>query len=837
MSTEVGAVHYSVAMDTTQMVRGQRDVDTALKKTTSSFDGFGAKLSQITSAITVYAAAMALVKSAQMADDMRLLAARVDVAAGSVDAGSVAMGRLVAISRQTQTAVDGNVEVFTRLNASIVAMGGTQNDTLRITELLGKAIKVSGASAIEGKSAMVQFGQALGSGKLAGDELRSLLETAPYLMKQLATGLGVPIGALKQLGEDGKLTADVVTNALSKAATQIEADFAKFPQTVGGALDVALDAANRANEKFDQLSGTSTALTGVTKGFGEVLDKLADQFGAANTEAGTLGRNEKIKSWAEATKVVLSYVVDAADFVTRGFKQMGIGLGGLAASAGAVLEGNFSGAKAILGSLLGDIKAVNSEALAGKQMRDLWNAGAGGGRGSVNPEAAPSTLKADSKGDDGKAKKKAADEARQLATRRLAAQEYLEGLVADNKTALAKIDAEEQKALTDNDKRRVADGKNAEIYAKARVEIQKKYATERTKLAEKDAEDLAELEERNARARADAAILLTTSTEQRILLIRDEAVREAEAAYVRGKATFEEMEAAKLRAAVKAAEDQKALQRDRDAFALGTLDMKASRGGLADQENAVVARAAAETAAVEALRQLDLENSAMYAARKVEIERGMQEEIAALRNSANQTALGSASAISESLLSVLKNTAGEQSGIYKAMFAASKAFAIAESIVKIQAGLADAASKPWPLNLAAMASVAAATAGIVSTIQGTHYGGGRQYGGPVGADSYYRVNEGNRPEMFQAANGDQFLMPNRSGQVIPADKAGGSGALALTVIIENNGAPMRETGRSYDSEQRIVRIAVQEVASQISSNSGPVWSAMRSSTNAGPKLS
>lgn len=67
--------------------------------------------------------------------------------------------------------------------------------------------------------------------------------------------------------------------------------------------------------------------------------------------------------------------------------------------------------------------------------------------------------------------------------------------------------------------------------------------------------------------------------------------------------------------------------------------------------------------------------------------------------------------------------AGEQSGIYKAMFAASKAFAIAESIIKIQQGLANAAALAFPANIPAMASVAAATAGIVSTIKGTEMTG------------------------------------------------------------------------------------------------------------------
>ncbi|MCV6612022.1 MAG: hypothetical protein OIF55_14695 [Amphritea sp.] len=71
------------------------------------------------------------------------------------------------------------------------------------------------------------------------------------------------------------------------------------------------------------------------------------------------------------------------------------------------------------------------------------------------------------------------------------------------------------------------------------------------------------------------------------------------------------------------------------------------------------------------------------------------------------------------LAGITKAFAGEQSGIYKAMFAVSKAFAVAEAMVSIQAGIAKAASEKWPLNLAAMSSVISATAGIVSTIKGT----------------------------------------------------------------------------------------------------------------------
>lgn len=77
----------------------------------------------------------------------------------------------------------------------------------------------------------------------------------------------------------------------------------------------------------------------------------------------------------------------------------------------------------------------------------------------------------------------------------------------------------------------------------------------------------------------------------------------------------------------------------------------------------------------------------------------------------------------DSLADIAREYAGEQSTIYKALFAVEKAAAIARSIVAIQTGLAGAAANPFPANIAAIASVAAATAGIIATIQGTNIQG------------------------------------------------------------------------------------------------------------------
>lgn len=94
-----------------------------------------------------------------------------------------------------------------------------------------------------------------------------------------------------------------------------------------------------------------------------------------------------------------------------------------------------------------------------------------------------------------------------------------------------------------------------------------------------------------------------------------------------------------------------------------------------------------------------------------------EDELARIEQARQMAQLASAESIFGDLAGLTKTFAGEQSGLYKAMFAVQKAAAIAQSMVAIQTGIAMAAANPWPANLAAMASVAAATASIVSNIR------------------------------------------------------------------------------------------------------------------------
>jgi hypothetical protein len=106
----------------------------------------------------------------------------------------------------------------------------------------------------------------------------------------------------------------------------------------------------------------------------------------------------------------------------------------------------------------------------------------------------------------------------------------------------------------------------------------------------------------------------------------------------------------------------------------------------------------------------------------------------------------------------------------------------------------------------------------------------------VSAGSLYRVNETGKSEMFVGANGSQYMIPNQSGKVVSADNVGGGGQ-PWTIII-NEAAP--GTTATVDERSRVIEFAVAaaeaRVVGSIRENSGPVWSALRSSTNVQGRL-
>lgn len=189
-------------------------------------------------------------------------------------------------------------------------------------------------------------------------------------------------------------------------------------------------------------------------------------------------------------------------------------------------------------------------------------------------------------------------------------------------------------------------------------------------------------------------------------------------------------------------------------------------------EERLIAERESRLAIIDQYAQLEIAKAQEVVDARIAVENAYQTKLQNLEAQRQMTLLGSTANIFDSMSGIAKAYAGEQSGIYKGLFALSKAFSIAQSIIAIQTGIAQAAALPFPANIPAMATVAAQTAGIVSTIQGANMGGGRLYGGGVNAGTLYPITENGRPEILTQGN-KQYLLPGDRGRVTSNKDMGG----------------------------------------------------------------
>lgn len=144
---------------------------------------------------------------------------------------AVAQQKIIDIASSSRSTLAEVGNLYGRIAFATETLGTSQSDVSKMTETLSKAFKLSGKTALEAQSAVTQFTQALSSGVLQGDELRSLRENAPEIARAIADSFGVSVGALKELGAEGKLTADKIVPAILDASDKIDARFATTRKT------------------------------------------------------------------------------------------------------------------------------------------------------------------------------------------------------------------------------------------------------------------------------------------------------------------------------------------------------------------------------------------------------------------------------------------------------------------------------------------------------------------------------------------------------------------------------------------------------------------------------
>jgi len=233
-------LRFSTALDDSAFVAGLRRMASAagsaaadIQKQLSSINSVGSALSALGPAGTLVTGLAAV---AVAGDSVTSSLARINAATGNMDQANDVYAQLRDLAGQTGVAVADSAGQFTRFSIAARQIGATNAQVVSLISLMQKAGVVGGSTSEEISSVGIQLGQALASGRLQGDELRSIMENMPLLAEALAKQLGVGIGKLREMGKEGGLTADTVFPALLKASDDVNKKFEAMPVTLARSL-------------------------------------------------------------------------------------------------------------------------------------------------------------------------------------------------------------------------------------------------------------------------------------------------------------------------------------------------------------------------------------------------------------------------------------------------------------------------------------------------------------------------------------------------------------------------------------------------------------------------
>ena len=186
---------------------------------------------------------------------------------------------LFEISRRTRGGFSETVELYQKLALQASNLGLKNSELLQITENVNKVIGIAGVGAVQASSGILQLSQAFASGRLQGDEFRSISENIPPLLTIFAKELGVTRGELKELGSQGKITSEVIARALIKETDNINESFKALSPTIGQATVRIGNSFVNLVGKFNEVTGTADALSSAIIGVSNALDSLTEGNG------------------------------------------------------------------------------------------------------------------------------------------------------------------------------------------------------------------------------------------------------------------------------------------------------------------------------------------------------------------------------------------------------------------------------------------------------------------------------------------------------------------------------------------------------------------------------
>lgn len=264
--------------------RAVTDLDDKVSKTGKATRGLTTEMGGLASGVAKVAAAVggwqlggAIIRAA---DDMTVLQSRLKLVTDSAAQQSFVQRRLFEIAQDARIGYGALAQQYAQTARSSQELQVSQTRLLAVNQTIAQAMAIGGGEATAMNAAMTQLSQGLASGTLRGEELNSILEQTPRLAQAIAQGMGISIGQLRAYGQEGKLTALAVIEALEKSAQSVQREFAVMTPTVSGAFQTLKNSGALFISEMDKATGASamlaTGLTATAKAVAALGSEMAD---------------------------------------------------------------------------------------------------------------------------------------------------------------------------------------------------------------------------------------------------------------------------------------------------------------------------------------------------------------------------------------------------------------------------------------------------------------------------------------------------------------------------------------------------------------------------------
>lgn len=717
---KVGTIVYEVDVDTSGMLSGSKQVNKQLDQMSTGFNKSAQSANQLSASLSKVAAAISIAlvvewgkRFLEVADSMTQLQARIARLSTDAAAAKQTFSDLAAIASVTGASLADTTKLWESLTSSLKEAGATNAQVLNLTDTLQKIGRIGGSSTEEMANALRQFGQSIASGTIRAEEFNSILEQMPELARQIATGLGMSMGELRQAMLAGKLTAEDALNAIQDRTAAVNGEFSKLPRTMDQATGSLETAFGKLIKSINDATGASSAMV-------SGIDLLARSIDTLATSSTTTA--QKLLAVARVMSIMNPSLAEAV----AGFDKIN--------------NANVDTLNGKVNDLTGDLaaatKGANKTAEATKHFTIAASASAG-------------------------ASKKAASAARNAANEQERIAEKLEELRQKSMlTAASTGELTKQQAILS------AQQSLGNAATQDQINLAGQYAAQAYDVAaalkeQQKAEKARQETEKSYKQLSAQASPVTGADDQ----------FQQQMASLNAYATLYPQKIAEVeavRASIEATYREQRLALMWDEWSQQNMATQLFADTLQTSMNTVSSSITGILNGTQSLNEAlgNIANTVLSSVVQSFVQMGVEWVKSAIMGQTAQIA-----ATTATTAAAVAGTATTTAASVSSAAATTTAWTPAAIVASI-GSFGGAAAVGIGAVIAAMA--------LSSSIAGK-----RKNGGPVSAGSMYQVGEGGMPEIYQASNGSQYMIPGDNGKVISNKDMQGSGGGGVVVNINN----------------------------------------------------